>query len=122
MAESFGAILEILEQVPRRSGWKFPGVETAEEKVRFQEECWDQTPDCIQKIIYGDSTAAVAVVSTPDGPWRTRHLRLRCNGLRERVQQSAVWAIRHIPGAELVADFLTKPITVKARWQQFLTS
>ena len=70
-------------------------------------------------MLYGDSTAAVGVASKPDGPWRTRHLRLRCNGLREKVQQGGMWAIRHIPGAELVADYLTKPITVRARWSQF---
>ena len=97
-------------------GAEVPRGETPEEPVRFQE-----TPDCIQKIICGDSTAAVAVVSTPDGPWRTSHLRLRCNGFRERVQQSAVWAMGHkaYSWRRVGGRFLTKPITVKARWQQF---
>ena len=119
MAESVGAILEILEEVPKRSGWKFPEQEIPDEGKYDQMEAWKQTPDHIQKILYGDSTAAIAVASTPDGTWRTRHLRLRCNGLRERIQQGSTWAIRHLPGTELVADFLTKPITVKARWPQF---
>ena len=119
MAESVGAILEILEDVPKRSGWKFPEQEVPDEVECDQMEAWSQTPDYIQKILYGDSTAAIAVASTPDGTWRTRHLRLRCNGLRERIQQGSTWAIRHLPGTELVADFLTKPITVKARWPRF---
>ena len=119
MADSVGAILEILEEVPKRSGWKFPEQEIPDEVKYDQMEAWKQTPDHIQKILYGDSTAAIAVASTPDGTWRTRHLRLRCNGLRERIQQGSTWAIRHLPGTELVADFLTKPITVKARWPQF---
>lgn len=115
-----GAILEILEQTPRRTGWMAdPELEVPEELEGRQEEFWTSNPDCIQKVLYGDSTAAVGVASKPDGPWRTRHLRLRCNGLREKVQQGGMWAIRHIPGAELVADYLTKPITVRARWSQF---
>jgi len=28
-------------------------------------------------VIYGDNQAAVSVLSSRDGPWRTRHLRLR---------------------------------------------
>ena len=30
-----------------------------------------------RKIMYGDNTAALSIIQTPDGPWRTRHLRLR---------------------------------------------
>ena len=40
-----------------------------------------------EKVIYGDNTAALAIVQNPDGPWRTRHLRLRANVLRERVRR-----------------------------------
>ena len=45
-------------------------------------------------------------------------LRLRAHALRERVKWGA-WKVVHIPGQHLVADFLTKPIGVAARWQHF---
>ena len=35
-------------------------------------------------VTYGDSQAAIAIIQQPDGPWRTRHLRLRSYALRER--------------------------------------
>eukprot|EP00435_Cladocopium_sp_Y103_P001653 s4424_g1.t1 len=43
----------------------------------------------VQKIIYGDNTAAIAILENPDGPWRTRHLRLRANALRERLKDGS---------------------------------
>ena len=71
-----------------------------------------------QKIIYGDNTAAIAILENPDGPWRTRHLRLRATALRERLKDGS-WIIRHLPGVKLVADFLTKIIAVKPSWDRF---
>ena len=71
-----------------------------------------------QKIIYGDNTAAIAILENPDGPWRTRHLRLRATALRERLKDGS-WIIRHLPGVKLVADFLTKIIAVKPSWERF---
>ena len=71
-----------------------------------------------QKIIYGDNTAAIAILENPDGPWRTRHLLLRATALRERLKDGS-WIIRHLPGVKLVADFLTKIIAVKPSWERF---
>ena len=71
-----------------------------------------------QKIIYGDNTAAIAILENPDCPWRTRHLRLRATALRERLKDGS-WIIHHLPGVKLVADFLTKIITVKPSWERF---
>ena len=66
-----------------------------------------------EKILYGDSLSGVALLTNPDGPWRTRHLRLRAFALRERVRDGS-WKLRHVKG-----DFLTKAITVRAAWQKF---
>ena len=71
-----------------------------------------------QKIIYGDNTAAIAILENPDGPWRTRHLRLRATALRERLKDGS-WIIHHLRGVKLVADFLTKIIAVKPSWERF---
>ena len=73
----------------------------------------------LHKVIYGDNTAAIAVLCSPQGPWRTRHLRLRSNVLRERLRNDSSWSVRHLPGQELVADYLTKPISPRSRWRQF---
>ena len=67
-----------------------------------------ETPEI---VTYGDSQAAISIVRNPDGPWRTRHLRLRANVLRGRAQQGR-WKIFHMAGTQLIADYLTKSITV----------
>ena len=69
----------------------------------------------------GDNQAGLRILEAPDGPWRTRRLRLRAHALRERVKRGA-WKVIHIPGQHLVADFLTKPIGVAARWQHFFAA
>ena len=36
-----------------------------------------------EKVLYGDNASTIAIIEKPDGPWRTRHLRLRANYLKE---------------------------------------
>ena len=82
----------------------------------LEEDAWNTGAG--EKLIYGDNTSALAIVKSPDGPWRTRHLRLRANVLRERVKCGA-WDVRHLPGKDLVADTLTKAIQSKQHWTRF---
>ena len=70
------------------------------------------------KVIFGDSMSGVALLSNPEGPWRTRHLRLREFALRERIHDKT-WHIRHVKGEGLAADLLTKAITSKPSWEKF---
>ena len=70
------------------------------------------------RVLYGDSQSGIQVIFNPNGPWRSRHLRLRSRALHEAVQQE-VWKVKHMAGVELAADFLTKPITVGATWSRF---
>ncbi|CAJ1393866.1 unnamed protein product [Effrenium voratum] len=70
-------------------------------------------------VVYGDNSSAITIIgSADDGPWRTRHLRLRAEVLREKVKGGR-WAVRHLPGTRLVADHLTKAMTAKAQWPKF---
>ena len=78
--------------------------------------CWSAKE--AERVIYGDNTAALAIVQSPSGPWRTRHLRLRSNVLRERVREGE-WQIRHLPGSGLVADYLTKAVAARTQWLRF---
>ena len=71
----------------------------------------------VRKIAYLDSSGALAIAQKPDGPWRTRHLRIRARALKEKLQQD--WELYHISGKGLVADYLTKPIGVKSEWKAF---
>ena len=71
-----------------------------------------------ERVIYGDNTAALAIVQSPSRPWRTRHLRLPSNVLRERVREGE-WQIRHLPGSGLVADYLTKAVAARTQWLRF---
>ena len=64
-----------------------------------------------KKILEGDSKAALCQVTSDAGSWRTRHLRLRAWKLREVMMGGdSQWASRHVPGGELVADGLSKPL------------
>ena len=69
-------------------------------------------------VVYGDNSSAITIIGSADGPWRTRHLRLRAEVLREKVKGGR-WAVRHLPGTRLVADHLTKAMTAKAQWPKF---
>ena len=58
------------------------------------------------------------ILQAPDGPWRTRRLRLRSFVTRERIQLRC-WTTRHTPGAGLVADLLTTSISSLNPWDAF---
>ena len=68
--------------------------------------------------IRGDNLSGIQLLLAPDGPWRTRHLRLRSFVLRERLA-SREWHVEHVPGAELAADLLTKPVVLMTSWESF---
>ena len=73
-----------------------------------------------EKVLYGDNQSSLSILEKPDGPWRTRHLRLRANVFREKLQsQNQKWSVRHQKGSDLVADLLTKPIMPLASWKKF---
>ena len=72
----------------------------------------------LQGVLYGDNAAAISIVEKPDGPWRTRHLRLRSHFLMEKIHNEP-WVIRPLSGVNLVADLLTKCIVSKASWDWF---
>ena len=70
-----------------------------------------------EKVLYGDNASTISIT---DGPWRTRHLRLRANYLKEKLKNyPEEWKIRHEKGSTLVADLLTKPVTQMATWRRF---
>jgi hypothetical protein len=68
--------------------------------------------------IRGDNLSGIQLLLAPDGPWRTRHLRLRSFVLRERLA-AREWQVQHIPGSELAADLLMKPVVLMASWEVF---
>lgn len=65
----------------------------------------------VVKTLFGDSKSALHLAATESGNWRTRHLRIRHARLREALRQDhPTWTARHMPGAALLADGLTKPL------------
>ena len=62
--------------------------------------------------------AAISIIQNPDGPWRTRHLRLRASVLKERLREGS-WRIFHLDGKRLIADVFTKAIVDKNVWSWF---
>eukprot|EP00435_Cladocopium_sp_Y103_P053892 s362_g17.t1 len=59
--------------------------------------------------MYSDSTAAISIATGTTGSWRTRHLRIRAQGLHEALESGEV-TLEHQPGRCLVADGLTKQL------------
>ena len=57
-----------------------------------------------------DNKSAVAICQAPFGSWRSRHLHLRANVIKERLSQG--WSLRHQPGVEMLADLGTKPLAL----------
>jgi hypothetical protein len=68
------------------------------------EEALDTTA---RAISYTDNTAALSIVTSENGSWRTRHLRKRAHILRSKVNQGE-WLLRHMAGSEIPADLGTK--------------
>ena len=60
--------------------------------------------------IWVDNQAAIALLTTSSGSWRTRHLRLRSNWVKEMYQRQEI-SIKYVPGELQRADLGTKPFT-----------
>ena len=60
--------------------------------------------------IWVDNQAAIALLTTSSGSWRTRHLRLRSNWVREMCQRGEI-QIKYVCGELQRADLGTKPFT-----------
>ena len=63
--------------------------------------------EAVKKVVYTDSQAALAVCKTAAGTWRTRHLRIRGNLLRELLDLPS-WQAYHLEGDMMVANIGTK--------------
>ena len=57
-----------------------------------------------------DNSAAISLLTTAAGNWRTRHLRLRANWVREKINQGEIF-VKHEPGLTQRADIGTKPFS-----------
>ena len=68
-----------------------------------------------QRHLLGDNKAALSLCLNENGPWRTRHLRLRIAHLRSILQrEEAQWRASRLKGSRLVADGFTKPLIGQA--------
>ena len=66
--------------------------------------------------MHSDSQAAIAICSTSTNNWRTRHLRLRANYIKEALE-SGRYSLHHVCGESMRADIGTKPLP-SARFHQ----
>ena len=64
----------------------------------------------LHMTLWVDNSAAVSLLTTSSGSWRTRHLRLRSNWVREMATRKEI-SIKYIPGERQKADLGTKPFT-----------
>ena len=61
-----------------------------------------------ERVLHVDSPASLAI-SDGHGSWRTRHLRVRAEYLREQTRSGKL-RLAFCPGVEQLADLLTKPL------------
>ena len=61
-------------------------------------------------VVWVDNSAAVSLLTTSSGSWRTRHLRLRSNWVREMSNRQELF-VKFTPGEFQRADLGTKPFT-----------
>ena len=61
-------------------------------------------------MVWVDNSAAVSLLTTSSGSWRTRHLRLRSNWVREMTIRKEL-SVKFTPGEFQRADLGTKPFT-----------
>ena len=59
--------------------------------------------------MFSDSMAGISIVSGTTGSWRTRHLRIRAQGLHEAIERGET-TLEHQSGKILVADGMTKQL------------
>ena len=97
-----GAILEILEQTPRRTGWMAdPELEVPEElrdaKRSFGLPTRIASRKCCMatRLQRSEWPANLTVLGVPGT------FAYGCNGLRRRSSREGMWAIRHIPGSRI---------------------
>ena len=62
----------------------------------------------VGRRLWCDNRAAVTICEAPFGSWRSRHLHLRANVVKERVQKG--WSLQHLAGEDMLADIGTKPL------------
>ena len=68
----------------------------------------DRAPEVV-KAICSDSQAALSVCRCAAGSWRTRHLRIRGNMIRELLEFPD-WMVYHVEGRLMLADLGTKAL------------
>ena len=67
----------------------------------------DSDEEFEEDLLCVDNKAATQILVQESGSWRTRHLRVRSSGLKQRVEAKKV-RIVHVPGRSMLADLNTK--------------
>jgi hypothetical protein len=68
--------------------------------------------------LFTDNQSSIVIATNPLGTKRSKHIELRWHFLRKQVANGAI-EIHHIPGTDMPADGLTKPLE-KAPFQRFV--
>ena len=77
--------------------------------LRFVKSVVEMFVPNVEGRMYSDSTAGISIVSGTTGSWRTRHLRIRAQGLHEALERGET-TLEHQSGKLLVADGMTKQL------------
>ncbi|CAE7489027.1 GIP [Symbiodinium sp. KB8] len=82
------------------------GLQDLESQLPLFKELLQGSP--VECSLLCDNKAAVTICQAPFGSWRSRHLHVRANVVKERLSQG--WTLQHLPGLEMLADIGTKPL------------
>ena len=64
----------------------------------------------VKKFGWCDNMAALGILSSKGGNWRTKHFRFRSAFTRQLVLKGE-WIIQHLAGVNMTADIGTKPLS-----------
>ena len=64
--------------------------------------------------LWCDNKAAIAICEAPFGSWRSRHLHLRANVIKERLSQG--WELQHLAGSECSLIWVQGPLPLVDSW------
>jgi hypothetical protein len=60
-------------------------------------------------VVYQDNTSTIALVRDGGGKYRSKHMRTRQAGVKEKVDNKTI-ELKHLPTERMIADTLTKPL------------
>ena len=105
-AQNIGMLVkEMRKPMLKKKQKRIESLKALQEREEFATEETEAEDDeeVEEYLLCVDNRAATQILVQESGSWRTRHLRVRSSGLKQRVEAKRV-RIVHVPGRSMLAD------------------